>query len=590
MSATLPTVAITSTLGLLDEPHAFSQMSPLTTDQFERAAADRGFPFGNGVLAQLHRDRVLVPLLGIDYDARALIRRSRLRGEAVTDGDVERAMFQVNSSGEGLRLERGVGDLFDPAERGYEPWTTTKTYRGKRYMTRRYLYSPYQLLGIRLLRDAFPRGYPPPRRLRALVVPWAAAPQAHLRQLATLLSALEAAYRPAVIPRLAGFSLDPGQWARYRTDYDIERTLGRLGRTGADLLKEAEDLLSIAHSFDPLRDWQPLVDFVHYEYLAKLRGEPLLAWEHRVAAEMLLLAYEDLARRQHAEPLPELRGRSWAPRHYRIAPEHRNLDEVLMRFGLSPHPSVLVIAEGEIEEAVLRQILAERLLPGWETRIRLHSQKGTDRDVRAIAEFVAPAISGEDGEWIELSRPPVRIVIAGDPEGPLASVASREAVHRRWLDRLIEGLPRKWRGDHMRGQLGGLIEVFVWGEAPTNFEYAHFTDEELADGILAASKSPDTPDRNDLIATLADYRRQARNIRSMWDRWGPPSPTKTQVVEAFAPTLRERVQRELDGVTETPPEIPIARLALRLIELAAKTPRAGSVVLQRPPAPDAPGP
>lgn len=251
-----------------------------------------------------------------------------------------------------------------------------------------------------------------------------------------------------------------------------------------------------------------------------------------------------------------------------------------MRYGLSPHPSVLVIAEGEIEEAILRPLLEERLLPGWETRIRLHSQKGINRDVSAIAEFVAPALSREDGEWVELSRPPVRIIIVGDPEGSLASVPGREAMRRRWLDRLVDGLPRKWRNDHMRQQLDGFIEVFLWGEAPTNFEFAHFSDEELADGILAVSRSPDTPDRGDLIATMTEYRSQARNIRSVWDKWRGPKPTKMGVVRELAPSLLGRVQSELDAGSSLP-EMPLSRLALRIIELAVTTPRRGSVVLSR---------
>lgn len=580
---------VSSTLDLLDEPRAFSQLSPLPADQFERAARDRGFPLDRGALARLHRDGVLVPLFGIEYDALALIRRSRLRGETPTDAEIESAMFQINNDPHGLALERRGGDLFDPALRRFESWTRVRTFRARKYLARRYLYSPYQLLGIRLLREAFPRGYPSPRRLRDFQVPWAVAQQARFRRLALLLTALEAPFRPAVVPRLAGFR-DEASWARFHAEFPVEEVLRRHDRTPAELVSESEALLLIAHGFDPLRDWQALVDRVHYDHISKLHGAALLAWEHRVAAEMLLLAYESLARRGLVEALPELPPMSWAPRHYRIRAESNDLDSLLMRFGLSPHPSVLVITEGEIEEVLLRPFFRERLRPGWETRIRLHSQKGIDRDVSALAEFVAPAISREDGAWLELSRPPIRIVIAGDPERSLASAAGRETLRQRWLDRLMLGLPGEWRNDHMRGQLDGLIEVFIWGDAPTNFEFAHFSDEELADGIQAVSRSPDTPDRADLIATLAQYRRQARNLKSVWAKWRGPKPTKMQLVTALAPSLLERIQSELDGVSETPPEIPLARLALRLIELAVRTPRTGSVVLlQRAPVPNESG-
>lgn len=578
MNPVTSTAPMSPTLGLVDEPHAFTQLSLLTSDEFERAAAERGFEFGPGVLATLHRDNVLVPFFGIRYDARALIRRARRRGDSVTDTDVERAMFQVNRSDRGLELEREVGDLFDPAVEPYRPWTRTQTFAGRRYPTRRYLYSPYQLIGIRWLRHATARGYPPPSRLRPLFLPWVVAKLAHVRNLAVLLSAIEASYRPAVVPRLVGFGLDERTWARFHAAFAVDELLERLGRAPAELVSEAEGLLSAAHLFDPLRDWQPLVDRVDHNYQAKLRGDALLAWEHRVAAEMLLLAYESLVRRELAEPLPKVPRRSWAPRSYRLSAERDDLDAVLMRYGLSPHPSVLVIAEGEIEDAVLRPLLAERLRSGWETSIRLHSRKGIDKDVSAIAEFVSPTVSGVDGDWLELARPPIRIVIAGDPERALASAAGRETLRQQWLDRLLAGMPQEWRGEHIRRQLDGLIEVFVWGEPPTNFEFAHFSDDELADGILEGSQSPDTPRRSDLVATIVGLRPQARNLKEVWAGWRAPVPTKMRVVSALAPRLLARVHREIDE-SEAEPQIPLARLVLRVIELAIRTPRQGSVVL-----------
>src|SRR4051812_32009979 len=81
MSARASSAASSNTLGLLDVAQTFTQLGALTESQFEREATLRATPLGFGLGERLHRDGILVPLYGIEYDAGLLRDRARMRGE-----------------------------------------------------------------------------------------------------------------------------------------------------------------------------------------------------------------------------------------------------------------------------------------------------------------------------------------------------------------------------------------------------------------------------------------------------------------------------------------------------------------------------
>jgi len=74
-----------------------------------------------------------------------------------------------------------------------------------------------------------------------------------------------------------------------------------------------------------------------------LKDASLLAMDDRIAAEIVLRFYEDLALRGQAEPLPDLSTTmAWHPLHERLSNHPETLDEDLVRLGISPHPRVVL--------------------------------------------------------------------------------------------------------------------------------------------------------------------------------------------------------------------------------------------------------
>jgi hypothetical protein len=302
-------------------PWAFSQCDLLTTARFRDQCGQRGSPILlDEQLEALHRQGVLVPLVRRDGDQRE-----------------------------------------EPAAVGFRPWRTYPRFN-------QFYYSPYQLLAApglgRLLTHMAPRHRSAPRWLLARLVgrrrPRQVAfdldltfPEAQFdlsrlpsRELVIALSALEARYLPPIVHRVqAPLPLDLKAWPDYANGFDPNAMLAWLGWQPEQLKAAAYQLLSHAHSIDPQQRWHRLARLADPERWGELRGLALAANDHRVAAELLLLFYEDLVELGGAPPLEQLpprHQRVWHQLDERLATDRHELDEVLTEFGLSPHPSVVL--------------------------------------------------------------------------------------------------------------------------------------------------------------------------------------------------------------------------------------------------------
>jgi hypothetical protein len=90
----------------------------------------------------------------------------------------------------------------------------------------------------------------------------------------------------------------------------------------------------------------------------------LSALDYRIAAEILLLFYEDLAARGQADPLPDVPRNGWHPLAERLSYRGQTLDEDLMHLGISPHPRVVLAIEGETEQIHVPLIWKQLDYPG----------------------------------------------------------------------------------------------------------------------------------------------------------------------------------------------------------------------------------
>ena len=385
------------TLAILDWDHSFTQQSALPERDFVKFCKDRGLDIERYHLESLHRQGILVPFFSIRYVAADVVRRARLAGEVLSPSQVDSILRAVSKDRRGLIGERRIGDLADPAREPFRPWSAAGRYRATPYLRRRHLYSPFQLIGLREMLQMCPSRDPwaleGPQGRGAF---WRGV-KAHLRetgrerrQLAILLSLLEAAYLPEARPALRGFNFDTATWSEYRRAFEAEHATEAAGYTPDDLLPTAERLLSVAHAFDPLGNWGDLVGLAHYSMWDRLSGLARLAIDYRIAAEILLLAHEDLAARGLSLEQQRPTGGFWTPLDYRIRVPRERLDRTLTRFGLSPHPAVLVVMEGKVDRLALVGYLDARLRQGWRNAIRIVDAEGVDKDVSHLAMLVGP--------------------------------------------------------------------------------------------------------------------------------------------------------------------------------------------------------
>jgi hypothetical protein len=422
-------------VGLLKRPYVFTQQGLLDHEEFAREAAERGVPIEVGQLEALHAAGVLAPLFRLDKWYALEIpdyRRSpgRLR-KLLRDGQLVEVTTQPFISWGKFRGRLG----------GFPAWRS------------KFLFSPYQLLGLDSVEHLLPqmrqRGQASWGRRYALDARYFLSAGVPVDTVVTL-SLLEAAYLPQ-IRRVLVAPGGNGNWAKdydaWRHEVDPSQYLADLGTDATTVEKLAEKLIHRAGFIDPLRDWLPLVRQVRPSKRPKLRGPARLAVELREAAEVLLTFYSDLVRVGAADALPNVPEHAAHPLHERLNADRSRLDATLTEYGISPHPALILVLEGDTEMVLVSRAL--RLLGIRESRnfIELFKAGGVDTDLGPLAYFVSPEVDptmvlNTEGYHV-LARPATRILVSGDEEGGLATKDSRDKKRRRWIGQLREVRPAR---------------------------------------------------------------------------------------------------------------------------------------------------
>ena len=572
-------------LDLFDHEFVFTQRPLLAVGEFRRECQRCGVHLLDEHLEALHRAGVLVPLYRVAKEVRHGLAEARRR--QLTWLPPSLGLGPVPTRGHGLHIARMDGRVYAAHAEPYRPWRRfRRRFASSTFLASEYLYSPYQLLAAprlpaflarmraRRLGDGEVRFTLPARRPEH---DRSGSLREALDRLVIALSALEAVYRPSVLRRISlPVELDYEAWLHHREAFVPSAMLAWLGWDASEVEEVAERLLTTAHRIDPLREWHALVRQVRPEKWETLRGDALAAHEQRVAAEMLLQFHEDLAREGVAEPLSPP-GRTWHPLRGRLGGADADLDAALMDYGLSPHPALVLILEGQTESELMPRVFDRLDIPRYERFIRIVDARGTERDLGLLATYAAlPRLGAADDDSVVLTRPPTRFLVAIDPEGRYATDEDRRAQRDRWVQQLFDRIPPEHRTPALREDLASLVEVETWGQG--SFEFAHFTDEELATALLQLHAGPQPPTLAALAARLATIRRTSGNIEEIWKRWPATRPTKPRLAVRLWSALEARIgaaatRDDLDS-------IPIVRIALRAHDLARDLPRAG-VVLRR---------
>ncbi len=556
-------------------PWAMTQNEPLDVEEFIREAQKRGYQLRAATLRELYRHRLLLPFIQITRrpvrePAKPAKAESPFGGTHLID----------------LRLARDTGRLRDLAAIPYQPrvsfepakstWPASPLWTGL-------LYSPYQLLALPELDAILARQTCHKRGERIIArMPKPSQPlldrMERFRKMVIALTAVEARYLPNLDPEFIRLTNVPdvADWADYRAGFDPVQTQAWLSYPPEQIRHDAEfRLLTRAHHRDPVGDdWSQLMRRAPAKSRKHLKDAALIAMDDRIAAEILLRFYEDLALRRQAEPLPDLSGALyWHPLRDRLSNREDTLDEALTDLGISPHPRVVLALEGETE--VYHAPLVWRTL-GYSSApelIRVLKLGGVGQNLQKVAALnVAPLIGKQlpapgATAWTAI-RPLAHLLMAVDPDKPFNTPENTEKERTKLLDEIKDVLKTQGVERPNPDELEHLVEIRVW-DAPC-YEFAHFTDEELADGITAAHKTVNGWTRDELIAALNHWRNEGKDIKNVWYRGGPTvqpnrwtgkweyQVSKVKLAEALWPILLRKIQ--LAMVTDDAPVPPIMQV------------------------------
>jgi hypothetical protein len=558
-----------SSVDVASMPRAFTQHQPVDTSHLIDEAKRRGLDLDLPTLRELYRHKLLVPFVYVND-----------RRVGPVPAPVTEEPWPGGTRLQQLRHARDRGRLSDLGAVPFRRRLQFALPRGRnpRRWWNGFLYSWYQLLicpeidGLLCYRTS--------RRTAGGTV-HTRLPEPHpllvgragkLHRMAIVLTAIEARYFPKLDPewvRLNNAEVD--QWQRYRDGFDPMAISAQLGCSAADARRDAEWLLMRAHRLDPVGDsWSQLMRRAPSTAWKDLKDAALSALDYRIAAEILLLLYEDLADRGQAEPLPRIADLSmgWHPLRERLSSREHTLDEDLMQLGISPHPRVVLAVEGETEQVHVPLVWKDLGYPDAPELMRLLMLGGVDRDLEKVAALAAAPLVGQKaptpkGGWL-LIKPPSRLFIAVDPEGRYFAPGRVNRTRTAILNEIKAVLKAQGVTNANPAELDELVEIRTWPERC--YEYAHFTDEELADGIVQVHTTVNGLPRDQLIAAIATERARGKDIKEVWSQW-VHKPGKPELAEALWPTLKAKIDRcRADADAPVPPIVEVVQDAYHLAQ------------------------
>ncbi len=571
-----PAAAATSrsSLDLLRLPYPFSQLGLLTAEDF---ATQAEFRIGRGhrrlpridaqVLEELHRHGVLIPLFRVDLTAGDSSHQVDLSDSLTAKHIRTTVVFELCSAA-------AEGRAADPASEEFQSWPTTRLRQVWPSVASGYLYSRHQLIGLDMatpfvaaltsqlsghrLTWHLPDSERPDQPARGALLTW--------RSLAITLAGLGTYYWPFITRAiLHGTEV----WRAARLGFDPAAMLTWLGVSSKEITDQESELRLEGADRDALGAFYDIVRRAKPEAWETLRGDALAAMDLRLAADILDRFAADLRLEGREAPEDahlELLGLSARP---------TSLDAALTELRLSPFPSLVIGVEGKTEYKLVPRVFE---LLGFEidrTRIRIIDCGGTERDLSLLARYAGePALGRDLGRWVELERPITRFLILTDAENKYKTRKKRNYQRELLLRSLTQYVPRELQSDYYSNKRESrIVEIRTWGPFP--FEFAHFSDIELADAMLRVASMPHPNGRAGLISAI--QRERATPSPNVDDVWRGSGLSKTKLADALWPLLEKKIRRAIDRRQPGPK---IMRAVLRAYVMAT-APYRGGLVLQK---------
>lgn len=193
-------------------------------------------------------------------------------------------------------------------------------------------------------------------------------------------------------------------------------------------------------------------------------------------------------------------------------------------------------------------------------RIRVENREGLDQPIHLLARYAALPLLGDTfGKWVFLVRPSTRALVLADPETDYAD----EKMRDRQRDLIAESIVKELPSDLHTDVLAEDTElVTVRSRLSGPFEFSHFSDEELADGLLAMAIGEYLGDRHGLIRRIGEERvkphamkkRRGPDVGTVWEEWIPDYEfSKQKFAHRMWPVLEAQVRDAVSRGTANPP-------------------------------------
>ena len=540
----------TTTLALLQDPYAFTQTRLLGPEDFIREAKRRGIGLDRRQLELLHRRRVLQPFY-------------RVHSRPVADpglsctpsGSLDSALYEV-------RYALAEGRLSDPACRRFAPWPSPRA-RPSLW------YSYNQLLVLRSIPDIqrqMQARQPADHRELDLVPLDARAREvfAGERSLAFLVEALTTKYRPRVVRSVKLISSsDEQELFRFIYGDEDPHGLRQIELSSELIIRQADQLLIAAKNFDPLGDWSQVVRMAEPRRWEDLRYDALLAHDYRIAAELLLRYVEDQEQLEITD-LPDIppTGLVHQPKQ-RLRLDDRERAETVMRFGIGDRPALVLAVEGHAEYEIAPRVLDMLGYDPVASRIAIVNLESIKGDVKLLARAVAvPRLDTDGDRYSRLFAPLTSLVVVVDPEPPYETPSRVEAKQNEMIDSVLNSLPPSLRSDAIRNDLALILHVNCW---PVEFEFAHWTDGELAAALQEISSFAASIPHEELARSVNKHRIEGDTFKSVWANWRRP-PSKVKLAHVLWPALERNIR-----TAPAPEKIPIVQVIQEAISIMHST-------------------
>jgi hypothetical protein len=364
-----------------------------------------------------------------------------------------------------------------------------------------------------------------------------------------VLTAIEARYLPVAEPEwLHLVNTEVDEWQKYRDSFDPVGLARLLSVSREHVVDRAERLLLDAHWMDQTGDWSRLIRRATPEKWKSLSGDVLVAMDHRLAAEMLLMFAEDLG----AVPVRPEGSRVWHPWDERLtAGRHESLDELLVDLGISPHTRVVLAVEGETEELLVPRVFSVLGLRQSPDLVRIMCLRGANKDLALLAAASIAPLLGQrrNDDTFDLIRPPTRLLIALDQDEPWDTEA-QVAKQLRKITSEVQKVVKAQGGLLAPEELDYLVQIRQW---PARcFEFAHFSDSELLHVLRAIHPDCGGLSDSDLAMAIGAARAKSEDVKRVWSGWSP-RVSKVELAEALWPTLEAKI---LAALTEPAAAVP----------------------------------